>query len=58
MIVYLLAIACVALTVALGLVVIIGHPTNAVHLLGYGDIAVGAGLVCVIAAAGLDRDGS
>lgn len=40
-----LAIATLALSVALALVVILGKPTNAIHLLAWGLIALGASLV-------------
>ena len=42
---FFLAVCTLVLSVALALVVIWGHPTNAPHLLAYGLIALGACLV-------------
>lgn len=47
---WLLAVACICITVALGLVVIIGSPHNAAHLLGWADVTTGGALIILTVA--------
>ena len=44
---FFLAVAALVLGIALGLVVILGHPTNASHLLAWGLIADGGALALI-----------